>query len=667
MNRIIPLSLITFASLYSADVELAPIGVESTVITEVSQKAQVSADLAQALSVNIPSVDMNRRSGIANDILIRGQKRDNISIEVDGTKICGACPNRMDPPVSHILASQIDEIEVIEGPYDVETAGTLSGGLKIKTKKPSKEIKSEFNLGMGSWGYKKVGGTFSGGTDRVRALISASYENSKQYEDGDGNTISEQIDRDVKKGIAPAATAYQDSDSDRDAYTKKSLMTKLFIKTLENQELRLSYTANRSDDILYGNSKMDAIKDDSNIYSIEYNIDNVTDIYKNINIQYYSSDVDHPMGTDYRKSSAGALPVMRNELTTKMRGLKLKNSFDLDGYKLLVGLDGSKREWDGKYYKNSQPLPGGRKSIDNSVTDNRAIFAKLDNSFGDFDISMGARYDDTEIENDSFRSNDYDSLSANIFGSYHIDKDSKIFLGIGQAYRVPDARELYFMGSKGNLSGTPDLDQTKNTEIDLGYELRSDSFDFKVKTFYSMLDDYIYFNKSNVNGMGLSYNSFENIDAKVYGVELSSSYYATDDFSIDMGASYKRGKKDDAMDNQSDKDLADIAPLRANVAFNYEYANNSIATLEVQASDRWDKYDEDNGEQELAGWAILNMKVNHSFNKNIDLSVGVNNVLDKTYAVSNTYADLILLTAGGDVMLMNEPGRYFYTNLNFKF
>ena len=48
---------------------------------------------------------------------------------------------------------------------------------------------------------------------------------------------------------------------------------------------------------------MDALYDDSNIYSVEYNINNITDTYENINIQYYKSDVDHPMGTDYRKSA----------------------------------------------------------------------------------------------------------------------------------------------------------------------------------------------------------------------------------------------------------------------------------------------------------------------------------------------------------------------------
>ena len=74
MKKIIPLSIIAVASLYASEVELGSINVESTVITEVSQNAQVSADLADALSSSVPSIDMNRRSGIANDIYIRGQR-----------------------------------------------------------------------------------------------------------------------------------------------------------------------------------------------------------------------------------------------------------------------------------------------------------------------------------------------------------------------------------------------------------------------------------------------------------------------------------------------------------------------------------------------------------------------------------------------------------------
>ena len=86
------------------------------------------------------------------------------------------------------------------------------------------------------------------------------------------------------------------------------------------------------------------------------------------------------------------------------------------------------------------------------------------------------------------------------------------------------------------------------------------------------------------------------------------------------------------------------------------------------ASDRWDTIDSDNGEQELAGWSIVNLKAKHAFGKNLDLTVGANNIFDVTFAQSNTYADLVLsATTGSEKILMNEPGRYLYTNLTYKF
>jgi iron complex outermembrane receptor protein len=666
MKKIIPLSLIAIVSLYASEVELAPISVESTVITEVSQNAQVSADLAQALSSSVPSIDMNRRSGIANDIYIRGQKRDNISVDVDGTKVCGACVNRMDPPISHIITSQIDEIEVIEGPYDVENMGTLSGGVRVKTKQPTKDLHGSVDLGYGSFNYTKIGATISGGNDIVRVLVSGSSESSDQYKDGNGDTIAEQVDKYATTNPAAAGTKFKPQYKDMPAYKKKSIMAKAFVTVTDNQELQVSVTKNKSDDVLYGNSKMDALYDDSNIYSVAYDIKNISDVYENINLKYYYSDVDHPMATKYRMSSNVAAMNNTNHLKTTMQGLKLKNSFDINSFKLLVGLDGSKRTWDGNYYKTGTgaPLPAGNsKSLDDAQTKNGAIFAKLDKKYGAFGFSLGARYDSTEITHATERSNDYTSFGANLMSTYNLNKENKIFLGFGQASRVPDARELYFRSSNGAWSGTSNLDQTTNRELDLGYETNNNDFKVKVKGFYSMLSDYIYYHN------GLASNNFENIDATIYGAELSASVYATDDITVDMGASYKKGEKDKALTGQTDKDLADIAPLRGNIALNYEYMTNSIVTAEVQASDKWDTIDSDNGEQKLDAWTVLNLKVKHAVNKNFNFTLGVNNLLDETYAMNNTYADLILITAGGtsDVMLMNEPGRYVYTNLNFKF
>lgn len=667
MKKIIPLSFITIASLYATDVILAPINVESTLITEVSQNAKLSADLATALNASVPSIDMSRRSGIANDVFIRGQKRDNISVEVDGSKVFGACPNRMDPPISHILANQIDEVEVTEGPYDVTNFGTMSGGLKITTKKPTKDFHGEVNLGFGSWNYTKVGATVSGGNDTVRVLMSGSTESSDQYKDGNGDTLAQQT-----KNKAPLPNQYQASKEDMQAYKKKSVMAKIYVSVTDDQELQLSATKNRSDDVLYPGTPMDAAYDVSNIYSVAYDVKNISDIYKDINLQYYYSDVDHPMDTSNRITAITANPKMNNmqmymtnQLQTSMQGLKLKNSFDIEGHSLLVGLDGSRRTWQGESFMTNT-ISGitrpAQISLPHTETTNKAVFAKLDKSFGDLDVTVGARYDSTDITPDNnatttYKAKDYNAFNANIVTSYNLSQENKIFLGLGQASRVPDARELYM-----NASSNPNLNQTTNQEIDLGYELKNDLMKVKIKGFYSMLQDYIYLQKLTPTTF-----KFQNIDATIYGTELSALIYATDDITVDMGISYKKGQKDEALAGQTDKDLADIAPLRGNLALNYEYMNNSIATIETVASEKWIAYDSDNGEQELGAWAILNMKVKHEINKNLDFTLGVNNMFDKTYAQSNTYVDLVLLGAGTETMLMNELGRYVYTNLDIKF
>jgi len=111
--------------------------------------------------------------------------------------------------------------------------------------------------------------------------------------------------------------------------------------------------------------------------------------------------------------------------------------------------------------------------------------------------------------------------------------------------------------------------------------------------------------------------------------------------------------------------MADITPLKVNVALEYDDSIHK-ATIEMVARKKWSNYDSNNGEQALSGWAILNGKYNHTFTKNIDLTIGMDNILDKTYALTNTYNDLSLI-GSADKMLINEAGRYTYLNLRYTF
>jgi iron complex outermembrane receptor protein len=672
---------------YLQSSELSKVVVEEKVNTitvkNLSQEELKSADLADALVKNVPSASLVRRSGIANDIILRGQKRDNINIIIDGTKVCGACVNRMDPPTSHVATHIVQNVEIKEGPFDVEHMGTLSGLVNITTKEPKSGFRGELNLNLGSFGYKKGSLTLNGGNEDIKVLVTIAQESGEQYEDGNGNgnDFAQQLKK-ATDGTNMKGMQYQPRYEDMDAFEKTVFMAKIFGHISDDQDIKISYTGNRSDEVLYPSSKMDAVWDDSDIINLEYEIRNLATYSKILNFQIYNSQVDHPMTIKYRKKAVAINPKnskpygdITNHLTTEMQGIKLKNSFDISDTYMTVGLDTSTRNWDGQYFKSVNGaymrFSDGeiKRSIDDGESVNRAIFVKTQSSVGYIDIEAGVRFDDTTVENGgTAKNNDYNSLSGNIFVTYEGENGSRYFAGVGKSARVPDPRELYFMSSMSpnatTLIGNPNLDQTTNYEIDIGFEKVYDNFNIKTKMFYSMLKDYIY-----LNGIKKK-NVFENIDAKIYGVEVSGAYLATDSLYLDYGVAYKRGKKDDPLLGQSDGDLAEISPLKANIGLGYEYDSTLSAKVDIVMASKWDKFDSDNGEQELDGYRVLNLKVSKEFDNGIGVTVGVDNIFDQTYTTTNTYKDLTLIMTGSgvdDAMLLNEPGRYLYMNASYKF
>ena len=643
MKKIISLSMACTLSLFAnetIDLPLVEVSekVNKKVVNNISSEQIKSADLAETLTKKVPSISLVRRSGIANDIILRGAKKDNINILIDDSKIYGACPNRMDPATSHVLTNNVETVEVIEGPYDIENFGTLSGLVKVKTKEPSEKLSGEVNLNLGSYGYKKGSFTVSGGNEHVKLLLSASKEESDQYKDGDGNDFLEQQ---IEKNV-PVANRYKSDDIE--AYEKETILTKAIFNIDDSSEITVSYTANRSDNVLYPNTPMDADYDDSDIYTFDYTKRGLGEYSKELNLEYYYSKVDHPMSTRLRNNA-----VMSKNKTNHMKssiwGTKLKNSLDIANGELLVGLDTSTRNWEGKMLDDTGYLSTSLSSTD---TRNIAMFSSYKKSFGALDLEVGARYDDTQIDvTDSSKTDrNYNELNGHIFSIYNLDKDTKIFAGIGKSSRVPDARELYY------ASANNDLEATKNYEVDLGFEKTIGDFNVKTKLFYSKLDDYIY-----------NTGTFENIDAKIYGASVGGYYLLNDEFTLDYGVAYQRGKKDG---NYADKDLAEIPPLKANLALTYE-KDTSKFTTELVAVDSWNDYDSSAKEQELAGYAVVNMKYDRDLNKNFNLTLGADNIFDTTYASTNTYQDVTYVETGGDRVLLNDPGRYFYVNLKYTF
>jgi len=435
------------------------------------------------------------------------------------------------------------------------------------------------------------------------------------------------------------------------------------------QTLKFSYTANRSQDILYPNTPMDADYDNSDLYNLEYEARELGDFSDKLNIKYYHTKVDHPMSNQNRLSS-NSVGVIKHQLTTEVNGGKISNKFAFSNHKIEIGADYSKRNWDGLYYKNDKLFPASKMhSIWDVDTTDFGVYFKDQINLENFVWDFGVRYDKFKITTPRIGDKDrnFDALSGNLRVNYLLNSSVKLFLGAGSGCRVPDGKELYYRNKMGIAIGNDDLDGVRSYEIDGGFEYSYNEIALKLKGFYNYLKDDILYNSTAQNIGGKIYGQYENVDAYIYGVEFSGGYKFSDTLSSDFSLAWLRGKKDKPLKGQTDKDLPEIPPLRVTFGIDYTPTDSLTFRTEFQGSSRWSIIDSDNGEQELSGWGVVNLKLKKSFGDNFEIIAGVDNLLDQKYTTSNTYKDLTLITGGDEVMKMNEPGRYAYINFRYKF
>ncbi|WP_281951570.1 TonB-dependent receptor [Nitrosophilus kaiyonis] len=693
MKKAFYLSLVLSSFLLAETIQVEKVTIEEEIRTEVPKSSEVDKsevkftrqqDLGEILFENIPEINLVRASAIGNDLILRGFKKDDVNVLIDGAKIYGGCPNRMDPPAMHISAAQIEKVSIKEGPFDVENFGSMGGSVDVKTKDPKIGKSATFSLIGGSYGYKKASFIGEAGDEKIKALIGISGEESDQYKDGDGKTLVEQQWDQLSQ---TDKNRYKKEYKDKKAYERRSLWTKFLVNPTDNQELRLSLYKDKATDVLYPAFQMDAQLDETTMANLEYSILNIAKFSKKLTLKTYYSDVKHDMGTEFREASNNPMLYRTHRVRSNIKGIKLENSFNAADILWKVGIDGSLRNWDGKCLREPDETVK-QVRIPDVDTKNRAIFVKAVKKIDNLTLKFGARYDKTNVKANNLDDptiasnaaiqnyfkdkdeNDFNNFSANIVAKYMIDDESSIYFAIGQGIRVPDAQELYFIAynpSKGGWvrQGNPDLKETKNREVDLGYERLIGDTSIKITGFYSDLKDYIYAYKIS-NGGGGSKLTWANIDAHIYGGDISIMSMLTDEFSLEAGVAYQRGKKDtQPTDTQKDKDLAQIPPLKGRVALNYDNGEY-FARVEVLASAKYKNYDEDNGEREIGSWGVVNLKASKSLKENIDLNIGVDNLFDKTYAVNNTYAGRSLI-GGATPLLINEPGRFIYANLDFRF
>jgi len=199
-------------------------------------------DVGEALKV-IEGISAVRKGAIANDIVLRGFQRDNINVLIDGMRIYGACPNRMDPNSFHIDFAEIEEISVLKGPFDVRNPGSLGGLIEIKTMKPEKGWRGTVNTFVGSYENVNASINTSYGGEKADILFGYAYRYSLPYKDGNDERITEQYP-------ASSTNRYRDEDVDDKAYSIDTYWSKFGFNFPNNQRMEISYARQEAEYII---------------------------------------------------------------------------------------------------------------------------------------------------------------------------------------------------------------------------------------------------------------------------------------------------------------------------------------------------------------------------------------------------------------------------------
>ena len=627
---------------------------ESLTIREVRESP--ARDMGEALKA-VDGVSIVRKGAIANDVVIRGLQKDNINVFLDGVRLHGACPNRMDPPSFHYDFAEVEQVKVIKGPYDLANPGSLGGVIEAVSKKPNKGWGADFSATGGSYDSVNTSAVGSYGGDTFDALLGYAFKYSGVPVSGNGKHITE---------IYPETSAnrYKEGEKDGKAYLMNTAWTKWGYNISENSRTEIGYSFQDAEHILYPYLLMDAVNDRTNRVNWTYNTQKLSPLVKDAKLQFYWDKVTHLMN-DQSRVSSNTMPrtySMQTDASTQVIGAKASSGLSVGTGQLNVGIDYYNRNWDATNVRRSHNNYAAVNMIPNVYIDNVGLFTEYVVPFGERVIlSAGARGDLTWAKADKSPiftqtgSTDFANVSANAQLTYKPIDGLETYFGLGRGTRTPDPQELFMglptsMGKPGS-QGNVNLHATANNQMDVGIKYNTDKFYANGSFFYGYLTDFI-----NIYQMNATYRSYQNVNATMWGYEFSSQYSLPLDLFLKGSLSYTWGDNRD-----KHQPLSEMPPLHGNVGIRYD--NNAFFFEAVEnLSSKQERTDASLQELPTAGYVATDLKTGFRYEK-LAVYGGVNNLFDIQYYNYLSYQRDPFASG----LKVPENGRNFYLTVQYTF
>ncbi|KWK90192.1 TonB-dependent receptor [Burkholderia ubonensis] len=610
----------------------------------------------------IPGFASIRSGGTNGDAVLRGMFGSRLNILANGMPTLGACPGRMDAPTSYIAPESYDKLTVVKGPQTVLYGPGASAGTVLferttrRFDKPG--MRFDGSLVGGSFGRNDQNIDVTAGTPDVYGRVTANHAHSDDYKDGNGRTVPSQWD----KWNADAALGWTPDD-----------------------HTRVELTAGGGDGYArYAGRGMDGAHFRRETFGLSFDKQHIGDVLDRVEARVYYNEADHVMDnyTLRQPDPTSSMPMrMASEVRRRTLGARAAATFRFgDDFKLVAGVDAQSNRLDSRSAMGRQNYADKPWNAQTTMW-NAGAFGELTWYASDASrVIGGARVDYASARdkrpttggmmgkpNPTF-DDDRSRVLPSGFIRYERDLTAlpvTWYAGIGHAERFPDYWELFSAkrGPAGAVNAFSAVKPEKTTQLDIGAQYRSERLDAWVSAYAGYVQDFILFNYAA--GMMGSTTQATNVNAQVMGGEAGVAWRPVAPLRVETSLAYAWGRNVATGDP-----LPQMPPFEAR--FGVEYTRGAwsagglwrvVASQHRYALNEGNVVGKDFGQS--AGFGVLSLHAQYNVSKTVQVSVGVDNVLNKAYTEHLNLAGNAGFGYAAN-MPVTEPGRTAWVRVSAK-
>lgn len=611
----------------------------------------------------IPGFNAIRNGGSNGDPVLRGMFGSRLNVLSNDGSMPGACPARMDNPLSYVSPETYDRLVVVKGPQTVLWGAGASAGT-VRFERDAEQFDApgariNGSLLGGSHGRNDQVLDAAAGTSSGYARVAANRSDSDDYKDGDGGRVPSRWNKwnaDVALGWTPD------------------------VDTL------LEVSAGTGDgEARYAGRGMDGAQFKRDSYALRFQKKNIDGPLDAIEASAFHNDADHVMDNyslrEPNPMSSMPMPMAAN-VDRRTAGGRFAATWKWDIAEVTAGADAqssrhSQRSATGRDAYRAQPWSTDAR-FGNVGVFSEATWTWIERNR----LVVGARVDRAEVKdqrgtagmmgmpNPTAGATRKETLPAGFlrFEQDAVNAPLTWYAGIGHTERMPDYWELFSAdGGPADASNAFDgIDPEKTTQLDVGVQFRSGKMDAWVSAYAGRVDDFILFTYSDGGMMG-PMSSVANVDARIHGGEAGMEYRPAQHWKLGGTLAYAWGGN-----RAQGTALPQMPPLETRLSLSYDDTRWSFGAL-LRAVTRQDRVAPEQGNvvgRDLgrsAGFAVLSLNGGYRISGKLQMTAGIDNLFDRSYSEHLNLAGSADFGYPAEPVRINEPGRTAWLKLNFAY